>query len=112
MSYEGYTTFLCANGHEWTVDALDLTMGEGDTICPHCSARKAFYRDTDETNGFEKRNPRTHAPKLLEDGFDDFWKQDHYGNRYAVKVPKYRPDPSDTLWHRIEYDEQGKPLRG
>ena len=111
MSYEGYTTFLCTNGHQYTVDALDLIHRTASRSCPHCGARPVFFRNTDETNGFDPRRPGTQPPKVLETGFEDFWKQDHYGNRYAVKVLTYKPDPADTLWEEIRYDERGKPLR-
>lgn len=51
MSYEGYTTYKCKQGHEHSFDVYDYGHS---MFCPVCS--EAFYeeRGTDMTNGIEE----------------------------------------------------------
>ena len=47
MSYEGYYQLLCANGHEFSADALDFGH---DGKCPHCKADSVWWNGVDQTN--------------------------------------------------------------
>ena len=48
MSYEGYSQFLCKNGHQWTEDC----MAAGDeSKCPTCSEKSVWENMVDITNG-------------------------------------------------------------
>ena len=48
MSYEGYTEYLCENGHHWTVDV----MNEADEcLCPRCKGIPVWDHGVNETNG-------------------------------------------------------------
>ena len=108
MSYEGYTTFLCENGHKHTVDAMSLIYGSipYPITCEFCGAPIIWSRDTDETNGYEDDNPNTHDTGVVEIGFDDDWHTDHYNNRYSVKVVRYAPDPKDAYWRKIQLTKE------
>ncbi|KKN38274.1 hypothetical protein LCGC14_0755130 [marine sediment metagenome] len=46
MSYEGYTVYLCCNGHRNYYDAYDDTSVE----CEDCGAAAAWRYDVDQTN--------------------------------------------------------------
>jgi hypothetical protein len=45
----------------------------------------------DETNGEEDDMPSTKPAPKQQVGWDDDWRNDHYGNRFAVKVLRYVP---------------------
>lgn len=47
MSYEGYTQFLCSNGHEFFLDAYEEDIEE----CPVCKAPPVWAYGVDQTNG-------------------------------------------------------------
>ena len=52
MSYEGYTQYLCKNGHTWIMDCLE----EDSTICEgsdDCDAPVVWWNMVDQTNGCE-----------------------------------------------------------
>lgn len=88
MSYEGYKELLCGNGHYYTHDAYD----DAPATCPHCGSHWDFFHPIDLTNGSDPDDPGTMPAPKIESGWDDIWLTDHYGNRYAIKRPKYRPD--------------------
>lgn len=92
MSYEGYEEFLCANGHYHCTGSWDEELAS----CPFCKAPIAYSNNVDVTNGEDESEPWTMPAPKEEIGFDDDWRQDHYGNKYAVKVIRY--DPIDR-WH-------------
>lgn len=97
MSYEGYEEFICPNGHHWGVDASVFNYGnleerEQAYVCPHCKEKAKYACSVDETNGYNENNPWTFSGPKEEIGFDDEWHQDHYGNKYAVKIPKFQPN--------------------
>lgn len=48
MSYEGYSQFLCKNGHQWTADCM---MADDETKCPACFEEKVWENMVDVTNG-------------------------------------------------------------
>lgn len=52
ISFEGYSQFLCKNGHHWTKDA-HLLMYETirDQKCPVCGEPAAWENMVDLTNG-------------------------------------------------------------
>ncbi len=51
MSYEGYSRFLCSNGHLWEIDASILMYDEELQKCPICKEKEVWYEMIDETNG-------------------------------------------------------------
>ena len=53
MSYEGYSQFLCKNGHYWTRDCYD-----DDRICPKCSDLAVWENMVNTTNGSFEGNLR------------------------------------------------------
>lgn len=96
MSYEGYRSFLCKQGHLHTRDVY----ADGLEHCPDCEAEMEWMTDTDETNGYIEDDPSTHAPSLEPITWDDVWHVDHYGNRYATKLWKWKPD--GERWVRVK----------
>lgn len=48
MSYEGYSQFLCKNGHLWTADCW---KAETEMKCPVCGKQKVWENMVDTTNG-------------------------------------------------------------
>jgi len=51
MSYEGYSQYLCENGHETVIDAMEECFGEDLKICPRCSKPIVWRNCVDTTNG-------------------------------------------------------------
>lgn len=90
MSYEGYEEFLCENGHYYT--AACAFESESTAKCPHCKKKTKWWNAVDQTNGMDEDVPATMSAPKKEIGFDDKWKEDHYGNKYAVKILKFEPD--------------------
>ncbi len=94
MSYEGYREYLCRTGHFFTVDAYE----DAPTTCPQCGEAIGYTHSVDVTNGPIEDQPSTlPGPKELIERQDD-WRTDHYGNRYAIQIPIYRP--LGTEWSR------------
>jgi predicted RNA-binding Zn-ribbon protein involved in translation (DUF1610 family) len=48
MSYEGYTQYLCKDGHYWTIDCY---YDDGPQKCPTCGEEAVWGNMVDETNG-------------------------------------------------------------
>jgi hypothetical protein len=86
MSYEGFEEYLCKSGHYATFDAYS----EAPKQCP-CGEPWAYVHSVDETNGVVKGCPATRPAPKRKKGADDFWHEDHYGNRYATQRVRYRP---------------------
>ena len=99
MSYEGYVEFICSNGHYMTLDAYDHLPRE----CSKCGSTSAHYHDVVQTNGIEEDNPSTFSSPKEEDGFEDEWHIDHYDNKYATKILKYRP--IGPYWVKVDLDK-------
>lgn len=95
MSFEGYTVLLCAEGHRSVKNAY-WGEEEEENVCKvdNCGEPFVWFQTVDETNGYDPNDPRTYKKELEVIGFDDVWNMDHYGNKYAVKILKYRR-PSD-----------------
>lgn len=108
MSYEGYVQVICKSGHyhiydcyEW-LDICDTTWdidGQSPRVwkCPICGLGLAWRNGVDTTNGSFETNLETGKVERIDGhiepeelGFYDDWKEDHYGNKYAVKVPLYK----------------------
>lgn len=51
MSYEGYTQYLCENGHASIKDAYDDYFNEEFFKCPCCNGKQAWSNMVDVTNG-------------------------------------------------------------
>lgn len=97
MSYEGYTEFLCKNGHYYCVD-IHAPAGE---VCPICGEKAAYSSEVDLTNGENENDPYSMpAPRKLI-GYSDEWRLDHYGNRYAIKHGLYAPKMGSKRWKSI-----------
>ncbi len=91
MSYEGYEEKLCENGH---LSSCDAYKQKNIDTCGFCKKSFVFIHNVDETNGPFYLDDGTPHPDTIpypfkEIGFDDDWKEDYYGNRYAKKVPRY-----------------------
>ena len=48
MSYEGYSQFICRNGHQYVSDVYD-----GDRECDYCQTPPVWCYSVDQTNGCE-----------------------------------------------------------
>lgn len=54
MSYEGYSQFLCKNGHHWTRDCYELPQIYEEEVkqkCPKCGEEEVWENMVNETNG-------------------------------------------------------------
>lgn len=51
MSYEGYSRFICKNGHLWNIDAHLLMYDEDKQLCPKCGEPEVWENSVDLTNG-------------------------------------------------------------
>jgi len=52
MSYEGFTQYLCKNGHYSVRDAYDdFDFGENEWKCKYCAEPAAWWNMVDQTNG-------------------------------------------------------------
>lgn len=51
MSYEGYSRFLCKNGHLWTKDSMLLMYNDEKQFCPKCGESEVWENMVDVTNG-------------------------------------------------------------
>ena len=101
MSFEGYYEIICEQGHLSTVDVYDFYdtrngwVTDPRNACSKCGKPIAFTRLVDLTNGFDENDlsswSSTQAGFLAGLPHEDIWKEDHYGNKYAVKVLRYRP---------------------
>jgi hypothetical protein len=96
VSYSGYREFLCANGHYARTDCWDDDPSE----CSFCKAKIAQRNSVDTTNGQNDDEAWSMPAAKHPAGFDDKWHQDHYGNRYATKVLKYKP--KGEQWRTVE----------
>ncbi len=100
MSYEGYTEYLCSNGHLSSLDAYF----EAARLCTRCNAKIVFAHDVDETNGVGYDDEGNEMPGTIgypfeENGFDDIWHKDHYGNKYATKLIRYKiPEENRSIF--------------
>lgn len=106
MSYEGSEEFLCSRGHFWEVDALTLMNSEGNRrtqmlTCPLCQCAPVLNCSVDYTNGSEEDIPETCPGPKEQIGFDDKECFDHYGNRYFVKLLRYKSLDSNR-WKPFE----------
>lgn len=95
MSYEGYTEFLTFSGEYLTYDSYNDHPEYRNDI--------EWYHLVDETNGIEYDNPSTFPAEKIEIDHVDIWREDHYGNRYAIKSKRYIPAINST-WEK--YNER------
>lgn len=99
MSYEGCTEYLCGKGHYWNVDVY---MEKDQEICPVCGGLPHYMHSINQTNGYEAGDPSTFSAATKQIGYEDEWREDHYGTRYAIKIPKYEPG---TGWLDVRIQE-------
>ena len=101
MSYEGYTEYICDNGHYWTVRTSDKNFeGQGrlGLFCVHCGYPFAFSSEVDRTNGTIASEPKTFEAPKIEYGWEDIAKHDHWRNLYYEKRPLFLPDVRSRRW--------------
>lgn len=87
MSYEGSTEYLCANGHYLCTSCYE----DAPDGCSVCGAALSYSHSIDETNGVDPEDPGTMPGDKECIGQDDQWREDHYHNRYAFAIPRYKP---------------------
>ena len=93
MGYEGYTQYICGNGHYFTENCYSETFGPNTPPCPWCGESWTWRNGVDETNG-------THDPDTGEriDGYVElevvepptFCRCDKCDNSHIVKQATYR----------------------
>ncbi|BDD79430.1 hypothetical protein [Burkholderia phage FLC8] len=114
MSYEGYTEYLCDNGHYWTVRASNENF-EGRAaqgmFCVHCGYPFAFLSKVDQTNGTMENVPSTFEAPKIEFGWEDVPKKDHWGNPYCEKRSLFLPDVLSRRWQVAIHDLPTPPDR-
>lgn len=99
MSYEGYEEFICEKGHYHTSDALYESYVEQTKNCPQCGGKMEWWNSVDQTNGYYAEDPSTFEAPKKEVGFEDVWAEDHYKNKYAIKVPLFSPE--SPRWRKL-----------
>ena len=87
MGYSGFKEYLCVRGHYAARDVYDDDLEK----CPNCGEAFSHYHGVDQTNGYDESEPYSCRAPKKEIGFDDKWHVDHHGNRYATKIPRFRP---------------------
>lgn len=100
MSYEGHEEYIDEDGLYYKRPDFGYNLPP-DFISPYTKqkANLKFYHRIDVTNGYEEGNPDTCEAPKRDIGFYDQWNEDHYGNRYAVKLPRFLPG---NHWDRME----------
>jgi hypothetical protein len=87
MSYEGYYEYLCVKGHHFEHDAYEARPGK----CEFYGAPLAYWHSVDETNGYDETLPGPVPAPKEEISFDAVPYEDHHGNKYYSRQPRYRP---------------------
>lgn len=100
MSYEGYTEYICPKGHIWECDVY--LEDSNAHVCKMCGNRAEWIHDVDQTNGINHEDPGTFSAGVIVRGYEDYWHVDHYGNRYAQKIPLRKPAPG-SAWRKMVY---------
>jgi hypothetical protein len=96
MGYSGYQVHLCQNGHMWKVDEgrlyqAPLSVHKKSMVCSVCGKPSKQWCPVHTTNGVgPEHGPESMMPRLRMMCYDDVWHVDHYGTRYATRVPRYR----------------------
>lgn len=114
MSYEGYTEYLCDNGHYWTVRASDNDfegLGRQSLFCTCCGAPYAFVSEVDLTNGSNPDIPHTFSAPKIEYGWEDIAKIDHWKNLYYEKLSLFLPDVRSRRWEVAMHNLSTPPDR-
>lgn len=88
MSFEGYREFICSGGHYWTRDVYD----DSPKACPRCGKPVAHAHTVDETNGHDENLPGSWPMKKRVIGYEDEWRHDRHGNRYAHTIELFAPE--------------------
>jgi len=93
MSYEGTDYYLTSDGRLITCSPYEDQPKDAEWYCA-----------VDETNGYIEDDPSTHTPETNVFGFVDIWREDHYGNKYAIKSYRYAPanGPGLNEWRKVE----------
>ncbi len=111
MSYSGYTEYLSEEGFYWVVDSF--FESEKENLGPN-NSRPFYYHHVNQTNGYGEERRYIKENNLSEElsyfdedapkeeiGFIDIWHEDHYGNKFATKSFKYKPDLK--YWQKVEF---------
>ena len=84
MSYEGYSQFLCKNGHAWTADCMRTDM---ETKCPACGEFKVWENIVNVTNGSFEGNERIDGYVELEILEEKVCSECHRPTETRYKIP-------------------------
>lgn len=102
MSYEGYTEYLCENGHYYTRDAYESYYTE-EKKCPYCVSEAVWSNGVDQTNdsGFKFGTDRL----IVKDAavYDEC---ECCGNKRLLQRETYHiPGEKQMSEYRKDYDE-------
>jgi hypothetical protein len=101
VSYEGSVEYLCADGHYCVCDAYEDDL----RWCRHCAKPITYCHSVDQTNGLITGDPGTQPAPKTQIRTDDAWRMDHYGTKYAIRVPIYEPGEH---WRRVHLPAETK----
>lgn len=97
MSFEGSIEFIAKDGSYWVCDVYDEPA---KPLSPYTESPAEWWHLIDMTNGIVDDDANTFPAPKKRVGRIDIWREDHYGNRYAVPIDLFEPVPSD-LWKPI-----------
>ncbi len=103
MSYEGFTEYLCINGHYHTQDCYATLGGK----CPECKTTQMVWHDVDMTNGYEEDNSSTYEAPKIHIRNDYIPAKDEFGVEYHRQVKIYSVEITENSpWKLINYINQ------
>jgi len=87
MSYEGYSQFLCKEGHYWCSDVYEYDDG---SKCPGCGHPAVWSNGVDETNGAEPETGEGYGyVELKEDKPAEYEECFHCKHRKTTRTATY-----------------------
>jgi hypothetical protein len=95
MSFEGFYEYICEKGHYKSVDVYNDSHSGS---CDKCGSKWGYSHLVDQTNGYEEDNSSTYPAPKLTYSVEDEWKEDHYGNKYAISISLYAPI---DIWRKL-----------
>ena len=87
MSYQGYTEYLCEDGHYWTQDAFDDPVVS--CVVSGCPRPVAWTHEVDQTNGTDPNEPWS-LPTELEVDEPMQTETCNLGHVHVVRPPRYK----------------------
>ncbi len=87
MSYEGYTQYICENGHAFYGDSW-----HEQSWCPNCSKAAVWENSVDTTNGsYDEKGTQIDGYITLEELTPpEYCKCDKCSNEHRIKEPTYK----------------------